>query len=76
MNVTIDNTIRTVNSFTVLLVFSWSPIIVNMLAARLSMISPSRMAMMILANNMVWLKMVCLKYAECVSVLHRRGLSI
>jgi len=71
MNVTIDNTIRTVNSFTVLVEFSWSPIMVNMLAARLSMISTSRTAMVILANNMVWLK-----YVQYVSVLYRRWLSI
>jgi len=71
MNVTIDNTMRTVNSFTVLVEFLRSPIMLNMLAARLSMISPSRTAMMIFANNMVWLK-----YAERVSVLNRRWLSI
>jgi len=71
MNVTIDNTIRTVNSFTVLLEFSRSPIMLNMLAARLSTISPSRTAMMILASSMDWLK--C---RDRVSVLDRRRLSI
>jgi len=52
MKVTIDKAMRIVSKLTVRLEFSRSLIMLNMLAARLSTISPSRTAMMIFTINM------------------------
>jgi len=52
MKVIIDKAMRIVSKLTVRLEFSRSLIMLNMLAARLSTISPSRTAMMIFTINM------------------------
>ena len=71
MKVTMDSTMRIVSILTVRLVFSWSLIMLNIPAARLSTISPSRMAMMILTMSIMWLM-----YTNPPSVLDRQWLSI
>jgi len=52
MKVTTDKAMRIVSKLTVRLEFSRSLIMLNILAARLSTISPSRIAMMIFTINM------------------------
>jgi len=52
IKVIIDKAMRIVSKLTVRLEFSRSLIMLNMLAARLSTISPSRTAMMIFTINM------------------------
>lgn len=71
MKVTIDKAMRIVSKLTVRLEFSRSLIMLNILAARLSTISPSRIAMMIFTINME-LKLLI----RSNSLLDQRAMSI
>ena len=70
MKVKIDKAMRIVSKLTVRLEFSRSLIMLNMLAARLSTISPSRTAMMIFTINMEF-KLLTRR----ISVLDQRAMS-
>ena len=70
MKVTIDKAMRIVSKLTVRLEFSRSLIMLNMLAARLSTISPSRTAMMIFTINMEFQLLT-----RRISVLDQRAMS-
>ena len=71
MKVTIDKAMRIVSKLTVRLEFSRSLIMLNMLAARLSTISPSRTPMMIFTLNMEFKLLI-----RSSSLLDRRAMSI
>ena len=71
MKVTIDKAMRIVSKLTVRLEFSRSLIMLNMLAARLSTISPSRTPMMIFTLNMEFKLLI-----RNSSLLDRRAMSI
>ncbi len=71
MKVTIDKAMRIVSKLTVRLEFSRSLIMLNMLAARLSTISPSRTPMMIFTLNMEFKLLI-----RSTSLLDRRAMSI
>ncbi len=70
MKVKIDKAMRIVSKLTVRLEFSRSLIMLNMLAARLSTISPSRTAMMIFTINMEFQLLT-----RRMSVLDQRAMS-
>ena len=70
MKVKIDKAMRIVSKLTVRLEFSRSLIMLNMLAARLSTINPSRTAMMIFTINMEF-KLLTRR----ISVLDQRAMS-
>jgi hypothetical protein len=70
MKVKIDKAMRIVSKLTVRLEFSRSVIMLNMLAARLSTISPSRTAMMIFTINMEFQLLT-----RRISVLDQRAMS-